>query len=197
MCIIWKIRITFQKSAPNSATRIKTLRKRIHWIISFFLGADLSLYLYSRSRPSILIPIVQMWKIMQIMNKLCPSRPWIIVANQGVRHPKSGIKKKKKWSQLWNHTENTCTHTLFWASVTTENHCGRRCEQKASLANLWQWVILSNITFSKKKIYLFLAALGLCCCTWVFSSCGEQGVLFVAVCRFLIAVASLVAEHGL
>ena len=46
-------------------------------------------------------------------------------------------------------------------------------------------------------IYLFLAALGPHCCAQAFSSCGEQGLLFVAVCRLLIAVASLVAEHGL
>ena len=36
------------------------------------------------------------------------------------------------------------------------------------------------LRFERKKkvcllIYLFLAALGLCCCAWVFSSCGEQG----------------------
>ena len=46
-------------------------------------------------------------------------------------------------------------------------------------------------------IYLFLAALGLCCCALVFSSCGERGLLFVAVRGLLIAVASLVAEHRL
>ena len=46
-------------------------------------------------------------------------------------------------------------------------------------------------------IYLFLAALGLCCCTWAFSSCGERGLLFVAVCGLLVAVASPVAEFGL
>ena len=46
-------------------------------------------------------------------------------------------------------------------------------------------------------IYLFLASLGLRCCVQAFSSCGEQGLLFVAVHRLLIAVASLVAEHGL
>ena len=46
-------------------------------------------------------------------------------------------------------------------------------------------------------IYLFLAALGLYCCPRAFSSCGEQGLLFVAVCGLLIAVASLVAEHRL
>ena len=46
-------------------------------------------------------------------------------------------------------------------------------------------------------IYLFLAALGFCCCTWAFSSCGKWGPLFVVVHGLLIAVASLVAEHRL
>ena len=45
-------------------------------------------------------------------------------------------------------------------------------------------------------IYLLLAALGLHCCTRAFSSCGEGGLLFVAVRGLLIAVASLVVEHG-
>ena len=44
---------------------------------------------------------------------------------------------------------------------------------------------------------IFLAALGLCCCARAFSSCGEQGLLFVAECGLLIAGASLVAERGL
>ena len=46
-------------------------------------------------------------------------------------------------------------------------------------------------------IYLFMAALGLCCCVRAFSSCGERRLLFVVVRRLLMAVASLVAEHGL
>ena len=46
-------------------------------------------------------------------------------------------------------------------------------------------------------INLFLAARGLYCCAWAFSSCGERGLLFVAVCGLLTAVASLVAEHEL
>ena len=46
-------------------------------------------------------------------------------------------------------------------------------------------------------IYLFLAAVGLRACAQAFSNCGERGLLFVAVCGLLIAVASLVAEHGL
>ena len=44
--------------------------------------------------------------------------------------------------------------------------------------------------------FFFLAVLGLRCCTWAFSSCGEQGLLFFAVRGLLIAVASLVAGHG-
>ena len=46
-------------------------------------------------------------------------------------------------------------------------------------------------------IYLFLTALGLHWCAWAFSSCVERGLLFIAVRRLLIAVASLDVEHGL
>ena len=52
-------------------------------------------------------------------------------------------------------------------------------------------------TFIYLFIYLFLAALGLCCHVRAFSSCGEWGLLFVAVHELLIAVASLAAEHGI
>ena len=45
--------------------------------------------------------------------------------------------------------------------------------------------------------FFFLAALGLRCCARAFSSCGERGLLFVAVRGLLIAVASFVAELGL
>ena len=61
--------------------------------------------------------------------------------------------------------------------------------------SLWQSLFLKNIFTD--FIYLFLAVLGLCCCTQAFSSCGEWGLLFVAVHGLLIAVASLFAEHGL
>ena len=49
--------------------------------------------------------------------------------------------------------------------------------------------------FCLKK--LFLAALDLHCCMWVFSSCSKLGLLFVEVLRLLTAVASLVEERGL
>ena len=51
--------------------------------------------------------------------------------------------------------------------------------------------------FNKFILFTFLAAFGLHCCARAFSSCGERGLLFIAVGGLLTAVASLVAEHGL
>ena len=45
--------------------------------------------------------------------------------------------------------------------------------------------------------FSFLVALGLRFCARAFSSCSERGPLFVSVHGLLIAVASLVAQHGL
>ena len=42
---------------------------------------------------------------------------------------------------------------------------------------------------------LFLAVLGFCC-TQAFSSCDEQGLLFVMVHRVLVVVGSLVGSTG-
>ena len=47
-------------------------------------------------------------------------------------------------------------------------------------------------------IYLFNFLGGVLRCSMrAFSSCGERGLLFVAVCGLLISVASLVVDHGL
>ena len=56
---------------------------------------------------------------------------------------------------------------------------------------------LPNLVLFFLLLLLLLAVLGLCCCTRAFSSCGERGLLFLAVRGLLIAVASLVAEHRL
>ena len=60
-----------------------------------------------------------------------------------------------------------------------------------------QWCVYVFIFPSSHFLIFFLAALGLRCCTLAFSSCGEWGLLFVAVCRLLIVMASLVVKHGL
>ena len=67
------------------------------------------------------------------------------------------------------------------------------------------WLLKVNVAVATSFFFFIfyfhffkcLAALGLRCYVQAFSSCGEQGLLFVAVHRLLIAVASLVAEHGL
>ena len=46
-------------------------------------------------------------------------------------------------------------------------------------------------------LFIFLAVLGLRFCARAFSSCGEQGPLFIAVHGPLTVAASLVAEHRL
>ena len=61
---------------------------------------------------------------------------------------------------------------------------------------IWKKVIFF-LSFLKLINLFILAALGLHCCTWAFSSCGEWGLLFLAVRGLLIAVTSLVVEHGL
>ena len=59
------------------------------------------------------------------------------------------------------------------------------------------WVLAPGLTDLLFFYFYFLVTLGLHCCTLAFSSCGEQGLLFVAVLGLLIAVALLVAGHRL
>ena len=47
------------------------------------------------------------------------------------------------------------------------------------------------------RLFIYLAMLGLCHYMKASSSFGELGLLFLAVHRLLIAVASLVLEHRL
>ena len=72
--------------------------------------------------------------------------------------------------------------SLFLASYTPAHH---------NLLSLLFFFLVNDF------ILFFLAALGLRCCAQALCSCGEWGLLFVAVRGLLTAVASLVAEHGL
>ena len=46
-------------------------------------------------------------------------------------------------------------------------------------------------------LFLFLAALGLHCCSWDSASCGDQGLLSSRSAGTLMLMASLVVEHRL
>ena len=59
------------------------------------------------------------------------------------------------------------------------------------------FVSFAVLFFTVDFFIFFRAALGLHCCVRAFSSCGERGLLVIAVPGLLIAVASLVVEHGL
>ena len=54
-----------------------------------------------------------------------------------------------------------------------------------------------SLFFKDLFIYSFWGLLGLHRCRQAFSSCGERGLLFVAVVGLLIAVASLAMKHRL
>ena len=49
---------------------------------------------------------------------------------------------------------------------------------------------------AKAEVYLFLAALGRCCCTRAFSNCGERGAILHCGSWASHCTASLVVEHG-
>ena len=55
---------------------------------------------------------------------------------------------------------------------------------------VWFWGVFDHF------VYLFSVTLGPCCCARAFPRCSRQELVFLAVRRFLSAVASLVREHG-
>ena len=97
---------------------------------------------------------------------------------------------------------------LFWEKVALVWDMPFSWQEEKKLVRLIQsvhrwyiYIISAPILFFKLInlfiYYLFLAVLDLHCCAQAFSSCSERGLLFAVVCGLLIAVASLVAEHGL
>ena len=53
-----------------------------------------------------------------------------------------------------------------------------------------------NFSFLKFLFIYILAVLGLCCCTGFSLDAASGGYSLVVVCKLLIVMASLVAEHG-
>ena len=82
-------------------------------------------------------------------------------------------------------------------TITAEPYIARMCQAPCPALYILQ--SYNNPIFFLMNVFIYF------CLRWVFvavlcvafSSCGEQGLLFVAVHGLLIAVASLVVEHGL
>ena len=86
---------------------------------------------------------------------------------------------------------NTQKSTALLYIYNEQSHLNNIKKYKTLGKNLFIYLFIHSF------IHLFMAALGLRCCARAFSSCGEWGLLFVAVRGLLTAVASFVAEHGL
>ena len=82
-----------------------------------------------------------------------------------------------------------CHGKIFGEPVTSDN-----LEDRTVLAVPILFFFSSN-EFLKFKFYLFLAVLGLHCCTWL--SLAVVSGVYSLVCGLLTVVVSLVAEHGL
>ena len=84
-----------------------------------------------------------------------------------------------------------CDHTgSDWSDASVNRAVWRVATATRSYWSLQRECGPTNTLALYFYFFKFLAALGLCCCTRAFSSCGEWGLLFVAVCELLIAVAS-------
>ena len=102
------------------------------------------------------------------------------------------------WNSPGKNTGVGC-HSLLQGIFATQGlnpgllHCGQILYHLSNQGSPWAVYAYS---FSLCILFFFFPAWNLCYCMQTFSNCGEQGLLLVAVCGLLIALAFLVAEHG-
>ena len=88
-------------------------------------------------------------------------------------------------------------YSAFWNSLVCLVHFNRDTLGLFMYMNIFSAERIHITSLFPISIFLFLAALGLRCWAWAFSSWSGRGLLFIAVCGLLIAVVFLVAEHRL
>ena len=88
--------------------------------------------------------------------------------------------------------ENPRDGGAWWAAVYGVSQSRTRLKRLSSSSS--SKITQVDFFFFFSFIYLLLSALGLHCCTQVFSSCGQWGLLFLVVCRLLILMTSLDVE---
>ena len=126
-----------------------------------------------------------------------------------------GLGKSIRWWLLWE-TGSVLGHIgqspegtprISWQATYTS--CVDSSAQRTwtNLSLLWDLLpqtmgLLCCFTEETKAKEFFLITYFGCagvfvCCLWDLSSCSEPGLLILAMCRLLVAVASLVSEHRL
>ena len=132
---------------------------------------------------------------------------WLNVITDSKDMSLSKLREMVKDRETWNATvhgvaksqiQHTQTHTHISHCLISAGFFGVPSFSLSSLILLLLLILDTNWSLQAlKKKLSFLAVPGFCCCSWTFSSCSEQGLLFVAVHGFLIVMASLVVEHRL
>ena len=125
-----------------------------------------------------------------------------------------GLGKSIRWWLLWETGSVVGSHwpvslgtpRISWQ--TTYTSCVDSAQLTwTNLPLLWNFLPQTMVwpccftEETKAKEFLKIAYFGhagvFVCCLWDFSSCSEPGLLILAMCRLLVAVASLVSEHRL
>ena len=107
----------------------------------------------------------------------------------------------KKHSELEFSSIELCflfrLHCNIWNYISGSASQLRTCWRNLCFVLKKKKKLLLSIFLRELLIDLFLAALGLCCYSWTFSSCGSGGHSLAVVCGLLTAVAPLVSGHRL
>ena len=122
------------------------------------------------------------------------SLQWLLLLRSTSSRPAGFSSCGVRAQQLWLTGSRAQAQQLWRTGLAAPWHVGSSWTRtRTCVPCTGRWILF----FFNKFIYLFLflAALGRRCCMRASSRCGERGLLFVAACGLLIAVASLVAEH--
>ena len=170
----------------------------------WFLGWEDPLEKGLATHPSILgLPWWLRWERIHLQCGRCGFDPWVgkipwrrawqptLVFLPGESHGQRGLVVYNPWG----HKELDTTEWLSTAQLTLIQKAKLRALPAIYVCYTWEQAIC--LSESLLSFFLFPTALGLGYCEQAFSGCGEQGSLFIVVCRLLNVVTSLVAGHGL
>ena len=105
------------------------------------------------------------------------------------------------WPVSLRHTQDLMTnHIHFLCRLFCTTHMNKLVSAVGLPSPDYEFAVLFHRRNKSQRIfknYLFWLCWVFVCCLWDFSSCGEPGLLILAMGRLLVAVASLVSEHRL